>query len=697
MHTYPNSAAAVIESLEPRLAPAGTVVLTTAGGVLTITGDSLSNGITITDVPGMGVWTISDPLGSTTFVVNNVFRTGPFDIVAQNSIKASLGDGNDQLDLIPSSAPSGTVLSGALSISMGKGNDTVHLGDSSGQQLIVNGPTTIDLGEGMDTLQTGASAVFAGTVSILAGAGNDSVYFTGNGDHTFHKGLSVDMGGGSDLFSMLSHRLDVLGGAVSIKGAGQLGAGQTVNFSPAIAMIDGAFNVAIGAGLVTMNMGTLSTDTFHFGAGVSISTGTGNDTLSLNGTITVAGAMSVDLKDGINLITHVANRTLQAASLSIKGGLGADTVLLDNNSTLTVTGALSFNLGDGVNTIQIDPGEALTAGSLTVAGTNGADTFNFTGASLTVLGSVTLGLGAGANATTFSPTVAALIGGSLNLTGGAGVDNFTVTGPSFRVLGGLTESLGDGLNTTSFESTLFHVAGNLTYNGGKNDDSLRCISNSMLVGKAVLFTGGEATTSNDLYLRPVEGTLGSVVFKGGNSADGFALGHMDGVTTTRLGVTGTVNATMGAGTAAVIFTDTVIHGAVTVGITSTAAQTDAVTINESTIDGAVLINQGAGVSTLEVADSFIRGAFTANLGAGADEVKLDATAGTSLSTWFGIVTVNLGAGDDVITIGSSLNVLNVGNSFYKNVNIDGGAGTDSLAHGGNTYYASSTLTPANFP
>ncbi|MDZ4289490.1 MAG: hypothetical protein U0984_16110, partial [Prosthecobacter sp.] len=428
MHTHPNGTAGIIEALEPRLAPAGVISLSTVGGILTISGDGLGNSIAITDVPGTqgpgapgtGTWTISDPvaMGGTSFFLNGVNKgTADFDIPAQTAIKATLGDGDDRLDIIPSDAPSGIMLSGVLNINAGKGDDIVNLGTGAGQQIVIGGATTVNLGDGNDTWAGNANAVFNGAVSILGGTGNDGIRFFNTGDHIFQKGLSVDLGTGTDTFRTISNLFEVLGGVVSIKGAGLAGTAQTIDFDPDTGMIEGAVTVAMAAGDLTMEVGTVGTDIFRFGAGLTITTGAGDDSVVFDGTVTVAGAVSLDLKDGINTTTLTASRTMQAGSLSIKGGAGTDTVTFDDDSTLIVAGALNVSLGAGANTWNVNPGQSLTAGSLTFTGTTGDDAINFTNASLTIFGSATIGLDAGDNATTLAPTVAGFIGGTLSLTG----------------------------------------------------------------------------------------------------------------------------------------------------------------------------------------------------------------------------------------------------------------------------------------
>jgi hypothetical protein len=703
----PYSAAISLELLESRLAPAGTLLISTAGGILTITGDAANNAIAITDMPdtqgpgtpGTGAWEISDPIGSgTTFILNGVnMGMGAFQISAQNGIIASLGDSDDRLDIVPSGAPSGMFISGAITIDGGKGNDTVNLGTGAAQQLSAGGTVTIKLGDGIDELNFAASALFKGAVSVQGGAGSDNIILTGGAAHVFQKGLSVDLGTGADMFRILSDSFEVLG-STTIKGAGQAGMTQVIDILPTFGTIDGNFAVTILAGNLDGRVNTLASEVFRVGGALSVTGGAGDDSFEFAGTVTVSGALTVDLKGGANGISLGAGRALQAGSLTIRGGAGSDTVLLDDNSTLLVAGAMKLDLGAGTNLFDIDAGHNLTAGALTFTGGLGADMVTFDGASLTVLGNTSFALGAGGNTVLLEPTTSAFIGGSLAITGGAGSDSITINSPLFRVLGNFTQALGDGVNTSAIAGSLFHVSGNTAYTGGSGDDSFQFSGGNVIINRALLFTGGNATVVNVLDLQVGEGTVGSVTLKGGASADEIYLGNINGVGTSRLTILGSVNANFGAGNAGVVITDTVLHGPLLLATATVSGQFDSVAINQSTLNGTTVIGMAAGMSSLEVNDSFIRGNFTVNTGAGADTVLLDTSAGTAApNTWLGVVRVNTGAGIDTIAIGSPLLLPNAANLFYKNVFIDGGADADGYTEGNSTLFAGSVITQSNIP
>jgi len=700
MKNHSHQSAGIIESLEPRLAPAGIVTLSIAGGVLTITGDGADNGIAITHLPGtqgpgagpgVSAWQISDPTATgTQFKFNGATLSGPFNITAQEGIKADLKDGNDRLDIVASAAPSGMVLGGVLSVIGGKGNDIVNLGDAAGPQLVVGGAATFDLGDGDDLLDMDASVVFGGAVTFKGGAGADDVILRSTGSHTFLKGLSLDMGAGEDAVVVQSTQFDVLG-ALAIKGAGLATKDQTVTLTPTTGNVEGATTVGFAAGLLKLNAGVAMGGVLRFNGGLTITGGADVDTVNLNGAVTVGGALNVDLKNGTNSFGLGLLSSMHAGSFTLKGGTGVDQVTLNNGSTLVLGGALTLTLGDGTNILNANASSSVTAASVAFTGGKDFDNIKFAGSSLTVTGNMTLTLGAGGSVPNLQPTVSGFIGGNLTISAAAGVDNATLGGPDFRILGNLSVLAGDGGSTLILQGAAFQVGGNLLFTGGKDADTLVGNSSNLVVGKVLTLTMGEG--ANSAVVQGALGTLGSVIYKGGAGTDALVLGAVNGTGTTLLTVTGGVTGTLGAGTGTVRLTDTLLHGAVNVTMAGTTTPADEVTLRQSTFNGVVNIIQGASAVTLSVQDSLMRGNFTAKLGGGADTLNLDTEAGTAdVNTWMGTLYVDMDTGVDTINIGSATNEANARNHFYRLATIDTGAEADVyVPHNNHTFFANSEL------
>jgi hypothetical protein len=692
--------ASVVETLEPRLAPAGTLILSTAGGVLTITGDGAANGIEITDLPGSAEWQIDDFGGlTTTFILNGVETVAGFTIPAQNAIKATLGGGDDEMRILPSSTPSSMLLPGGITINAGKGNDWVYLGSNSSQFLMV-GAVNVDLGEGDDTFDSTLSGTYSGAVKILGGLGDDTVRIEGfSADQVFLKGLTVDVGKGDNVVVLDAFRLAVAG-ALTVIDASDTTNSPDITLSADTLTVDGAVSISVATGTSSIVIGDDATDVQQFGAGLRITGGTGDDSVSFMGILTIAGAATVDLKAGSNLTTFETGSSFAAASLNILGSTGTDAVLIDNNAEVLVNAGFNLNLGGGANTWTTDLGAQFVAGTFTYLGGAGNDTLNFSGADFRVLGAMTINTGAdGTSNVNLDPTSSAYVGGLLTVIGGKGTETIGFDTPDFRIGAGLRVSLGEGINSLVTQGALLQVVGGVAYNGGAGSDSAIFINDSLIVSKAVSFNSAGAG-SNLLYLAGVTGSIGSVSYLGGTGSDSLYLGNINNTTTTRMTVNGTLNGSFGSGLASVQLTDSQVQGLVNLTMAGKATESDSVTLLQSVFNSAVNITMGAGVSTASFRDVFMRGNFTLNTGAGDDNVALETQADAGESHWFGLVRIMTGAGADTIAIGTNPAVVNAANNFYRNVLVDGGLDSDSLSPaqpGSNNYRAGATLTQINFP
>lgn len=693
----------VLESLEPRLAPAGTVIVTTAGGVLTLTGDASNNVIDINDLPTTGQWSIDDNGSATNFILNGVAVGNSFNIAAQTTIKMTLGDGDDDVFITPSGTPSSLLIPGGLTINAGKGNDDITIGNSSTTHRLLIGAVTVDLGEGNDTFDTTLAGVYSGAVKILGGVGNDTVGIFGSSstaDQVFQKGLTVDLGLGDDSFTASINRLAVTG-ALTITAAGGAGTTPLIRLISPQTMVDGAVTISAASGNATIEIGDNTSDSFQFAAGLKINGGTGNDIVRFEGDQTHVGAVVVDLKEGVNTTTLDASSTLAANAFSVIGGSGNDSFLQDDSSKMLINAALTLSLGNGSNDWKADPMAELTAGSVVYNGGTGNDLINYAGASFRVLGNMTLSLGTGGTGDVdLAPTASGYVGGILGLNGGAGNDDIDINSPDIRIVAGLKAALGAGTNSLDTVGALLQIAGGFSYAGGAGQDQVTVANDLFLAAKAVTFSGGGSTGSDYLYLRPVDGTVGSVSYTGGAGTDYLVLGETAGAGTNRLTINGAVTGSGGTGTGWAYVVDTYIHGNYTFTNASTAPDGELIVFAESTFNGLVNVTTGAGNSTTIIGDVFVRGSFTLNTGAGVDNVGIDTSAGTTLSNWFGLVTINLGAGADSIAIGTNPVVANAGNNFFRNVKVDGGADVDTFSvaqPGSNNYNAGSTLTQLNFP
>ncbi len=746
MNTSLVCATGAVEPLEPRLAPAGTIHLTTSGGVLTVTGDDAANGLSIAHVPSTGLWTISDTLAGTTYVINGVAQAAPFNIPAQSAIRMDLKGGNDDVRIQPSTTPSGLLLPGGLRIAAGAGNDTIELGTSSTRHFVIGGSVQIDLGSGSDLLQMTASGSFGGTFKVLGGADNDEVRLQGvSAEQVYQKGLAIDLGTGSDSLVIEAQRVAVAG-ALTVKAGGGAGLGSGVAILSSDFAVDGLMSVTAQQGAVALSFGDADSDVFRLAGGLRLAGGPENDSVTVRGTLLAAAGLSLDGKAGNNAVSVLANASVQAESLTLKGLSGTDIFNVGTNSTLVVTDAVSLLLGGGdntwaaangaslrleslrmqggtgtdivsfgsseltvlerldlilgagTNTVAFGAGSNVQLGTLSMIGGTGDDTLSGSGSIFTVHGSLTANLGAGSNTVILSSTSQGGVGRHLNFSGLGETDVLVISAPDFSVGGNLQLLLGSGNNTFVANGTALRVGGSLQYTGGLGNDTGVVETDELQVGRTFSFKGGaDVSTANVLVLAPANGTLGSVSYQGGRHADTFLLGDSDGVTTVSLSVRGPVSANLGAGPNTAVVTDTVVHSRLNV-LSASAGVADALQLRQSTFHAGASLSLGAGNSACSFEDLFVRGPFNLNTGAGDDSVSIEVQGGTAArSQWFGPVKILLGSGNDQLSLGIGPPPdANAGSNFYQDVLADGGSGANTSQSGGNNLLAGSSLTQVNF-
>lgn len=702
MKTHSAAAGPVLEALEARLAPAGVVLLTTtASGVLTVAGDAGNNTLMITHNSSTGMWDVDDLGTGTSFKLNGVDMGSSFSMPAQNSINADFKAGNDEFYLRPSSSASGLVLSGGLNIKMGDGHDTFRLGWDSFRAVTVGGAVTIDGGSGDDTLSIFTHASFAGAVKILGGTGNDNVQLQGlSAVQTYLKGLSVDLGAGSDQFQAHVKYLNVTG-ALAIKGAGAVGQNQTVILYSDETNISGLTSVALAAGISTIHLGNESTDQITLGGGLKVTGGSGNDLVSFRGDVNSAKAITLDLKAGPNTTFFDTDGSLHTASLSIMGGNGVDAVMHQTGFDLVVHGALTLKTGAGsASWIGGGAGTRVMTGSFTIQ--TGADTdgLYLTPEVLHVSGAMKVTMGNGGSGFEITSAVSAFIGGGFTFSGGTGNDSVEFSSPDFRIGGAVQLQMGAGSNSFFALGGNLHVGGNITYVGGVNSDYLTLNNTQTTVVGVINFNGGSAGIN---YLNVVSalGNLGGVTYLGGSALDQLLLGNSDSLSTERMAINGNVSFKPGAGHGSLYLTDALVQGTLQVVSSTKAGENDDINFHQSFLHGKVSIVHGAGDSNLSVTETYVRNDFSLSTGAGDDVVELGNDSGRAFKNqWFGKVLINAGSGNDSVFLGQLIPAdANVGNVFYSAITMDGGTQStaDTLVHGGNLYRSGVVLDSKNFP
>lgn len=434
-----------IERLEARIAPAGLVKISAAGGSVKITGDDLANDIRITPT-GTGFLRI---VGTGTALQFGDATGGSFDVPFSKDLTVSLGEGADAVQLAEGDYFGNVTLDG------GADGNSFQLGavfiPGSLKILAKAGDDTLDISApgadfevGRDFLvKLGADTVFSTLTAqrLLVGGkftltGGDAVEDFSWGVTDLRVGGDVTLASGRNLDRIaLSASGDIeIGGKLTIKG-GDSFAGPPV---PAIVSasyglaaggdltVRGAVSVATVNGLANTTLGGSETTTFARGA--SIKTGKGDNTLTLQGTrLVILGKLSVSAAGPLDF-TMQPDDLLLVGDFTFKGSPFADSFQVDTGGV--ITGKLTVDLGDG------------TGQTLDLAGRPGD--------LLHVLGDVTLKQGAKTGATT---TIVTHLDAARKFTIATGAAADTLTLDNLTVLGATSIATGAGADLLLFETT----------------------------------------------------------------------------------------------------------------------------------------------------------------------------------------------------------------------------------------------------
>lgn len=500
-----------IEPLEARVAPA-TISTTFVNGVLKITALSPTVATSVTVFQsGFDADLFSVMDGST--------NLGTFDGV--KSIQATLSDMNDNFAV---GLPNTTVFRGTVTINTLEGNDAVQI----------------------------PSGIFQGAVTITSEANT----FVNVGNMTQIRGpLKVTSpGGGLDLIgkaetvSTTNLAFVHLANAAEVKGSLTMKTSLTTGVATQLLADEGSFirgalafaNTGTTNSSITLSGQVLGKASFVFGnsvntilanstarisGGLSVKGGLGPETITINGpeifTTTVAGGISLNLGDGNNSLS--VNNTRVAGNVRVIAGAGDDSVTI--NSTF-VAGALQTSLGTNAtatgNAVTVTNFSAIF-GALQINGSTGKDAVNTNGSS--VLGAARVALGAGENSVL---AVTTNFDSGFTYTGLADSDTVSIGGGLVRGL--LSLSPGDGSNIMALSFATVH--GKAIIKGGNvGFDNFSMDANTSINGTLTVNAGnGSNTTSIGNF-----GTITGFVYNGGIDSDGVFLQQNTSVLTADAG------------------------------------------------------------------------------------------------------------------------------------------------------------------
>jgi len=476
--------ASIIETLEPRLAPAGTVLLTTAGGVLTITGDPLGNTIRIAELSSGTSWNIVDHFGTgTLFSLNGAAPVASVIFPSALSIKATLNGGDDTLRL------QGIDLGGTLNVLGNDGADFISLFDTK-----VFGAATLDTGNGADTVSQ-EQAIFMSTYSLKTGTGIDTVSFLG-GVAVFGRGLTVDLGSDSNFFSVSADELNVFGN-VNVTAAGGVGAAQDLVFGSADGFVSGSVTLKTVLGDASFKINSDVDDFLTVTGGVLLQSAAGTDVFTLAGTVRIGTALNFLAGAGTNSVNSVSLAAMKLGSLTYTGGANDDNFNL-RGTDVFIAGNVTINGLAGTNSFEIITTRFNSTGSLLYTGGDGTDTFNIRSTESNIGGQFNFKGGNGSNTASFQPTEGRL--GSFAYTGGTGSDNAAIGNiggfsNQIRLLGNVSMMTGAGSSIINVYDSIFlgtFTASSMVGVGGSdffdvNDSTFMGAVNLSLLGDANAF------------------------------------------------------------------------------------------------------------------------------------------------------------------------------------------------------------------
>jgi Ca2+-binding RTX toxin-like protein len=600
-----------------------------------------------------------------------------------------------------------------------------------------NGSLAVAGGAGNDTINMGAD--FTGNSAVNGGAGNDTLIL--NGDYSANKTFFINvlvsvetlqLGGGHSYNFTTSDQTIASGAALTVD-ASALGISDTLTINGA-AETNGTFSFISNAGKDTLTGGA-GNDTFTLGASLNgtdaLDGGAGNDIVSLNGDYSAGVVLGATTLVNIETLTFAAGHSYNITTND--GNVSSGNTLIVNASALGAGDSLTFNGAaetNGMFTFTVGAGHyALTGGG-------DIDTFNM-GANLTstdridggadndlvvLNGDYSAGLvfnattmvnverltltgGHSYNLTTDDATVGvfkvltvdasglgatdtltfngtAETDGAFTITGGAGNDTILLgrsTGPTDMLNGGAGSdtlvlsgdfSSSEVFNLTSIETVQLTAGHN--YSLGIIDSGNIVTVDASALGAANHLTF--STSGNTGGFAFIDGA-GNDTLIGGNGIDTFDMTHggTDSVSGANNNDTFNFGATLTAA-------DHVDGGAGTDVLTLNGDYSAGLTLGSATITGIETVLLGAGHSyTITTNDGNLASNASMTwdgsaLGA-SDALIFDSSAETN-----GFITVKGGAGNDVITTGSTSSTIDI--SAGGNDTVQGGAGSDTIDCGG---------------
>ena len=317
------------EGLEERLLLAGNVTSVLAAGVLVLDGDGSANQVQLT-VASNGQLTATGLSGTT---IDGV-ASKSFGIVNTLTVNGGVGDDTFSLNSTVATFTNDVTIDGGI------GNDTISVTGQYGADLVLDG------GTGLDTISV-SKAIVAVDINIDSGGENDKVTLSGSTagrDVVIQSGLgndSVTVGGMAVLRDL---SLTDTGGNNALRIVNSTSRGDTLIVLDAgnDSLTVNGLTVGVRAGITALGL-------------ISIDCGDGNNLLSMSNVKTLGSAIG----DGILVTSGIGNDVLSIMDsqsgglIQIDSGAGGDRVELARVTT-NATGALGITTGLGTDSVKLD-------------------------------------------------------------------------------------------------------------------------------------------------------------------------------------------------------------------------------------------------------------------------------------------------------------------------------------------------------
>ncbi len=441
---------ATIESLEDRYTPAGIATALLTGGNLTLLGDELANGLTITQATDGRLVLTPDATTQIRLGEGGTPQATPLTlpIPVTDHVFAELRQGDDILTI------SGVILPRSLSIEGGNGNNVANLtGITVGEDVVVRNRN------GADTTNLRGRVTVQGELNIFHGDGGGLIDDNATTVLRVVKNFHVRTGLGADVIDLDDAQSIHVGGKVIVNSA------------------FGALDAATSECRFDTRAGGLSL------GGVEVINGSGFDRVRFDsdGPVTILDAAVVRNGDGGSLTEFVSTADLSLGNTSIINGIGADTNRITSNAITKVNGTVRFDNGpDNTATTNelVGRTSAQVDRDIWYVNGGGLDT-NVIGGPLTrtlrVLGRVLVDNADGGSTTTVGMGATSLfIGDMTRIAAGRGADSVVVgsAAATNMSINSLVIDSGDDTNQATVIGGQLSMNGRLTVRGGPGTDQV---------------------------------------------------------------------------------------------------------------------------------------------------------------------------------------------------------------------------------